>query len=150
MTYALATQLVVSLPGGLSEDAARDLEAIWAELAEFGRNIEDVPLADLRARLTDFESRILAVVRTEGVPVDGAGTGAPDQGAGDAGPTGSSVTDGASRTAGPTGEQTEGSTGSTSGAEETSSGPTETAAPVSSSSEPAETSTSPTSSSPSG
>jgi putative peptide zinc metalloprotease protein len=65
VTYALATQLVVSLDGPLSEDGARDLAAIWAELAEFGEQIEGVPLAELRDRLTEFEERILAVVRAD-------------------------------------------------------------------------------------
>jgi putative peptide zinc metalloprotease protein len=65
VTYALATQLVVSLPGPLSEDGARDLAAIWAELAEFGEQIEGVPLAELRQRLTEYEARILAVVRAD-------------------------------------------------------------------------------------
>ncbi|MDP9390690.1 MAG: hypothetical protein M3P89_04725, partial [Actinomycetota bacterium] len=155
VTYALATQLVVSLPGALSEDAARDLDAIWAELAEFGKNIEDVPLAELRARLTEFESRILAVVQTEGVPADRPEGGATDEDAADAEPTGSSAPDGttgSSGTAGPAGEQTAERAGSTSGADDgtTSSGPTGTSAPASSSSEPAETTSSPTSSSPFG
>ena len=65
VTYALATQLVVSLPGPLSEGGARDLAAIWAELAEFGKQIEGVPLAELRDRLTEYEARILAVVRAD-------------------------------------------------------------------------------------
>ena len=65
VTYALATQLVVSLDGPLSEDGARDLAAIWAELAEFGEQIEGVPLAELRDRLTEFEARILDVVRAD-------------------------------------------------------------------------------------
>lgn len=45
VTYALATQLVISLPAALSDDAARDPDAIWAEPAEFGGNVEDVPPA---------------------------------------------------------------------------------------------------------
>jgi putative peptide zinc metalloprotease protein len=63
VTYALATQLVVSLPGPLGDDGARELAEIWAELQAFGEQIEDVPLAELRARLTEFEQRILDVVR---------------------------------------------------------------------------------------
>ncbi|TFV73901.1 M50 family peptidase [Blastococcus sp. CT_GayMR19] len=65
VTQALATQLVVSLPGELSEDGTRYLAAIWAELAEFGEQIEGVPLAELRDRLTEFETRILDVVRAD-------------------------------------------------------------------------------------
>ena len=153
VTYALATQLVVSLPGALSEDAARDLDAVWAELAEFGRTIEDLPLAELRARLTEFESRILAVVRTEGVPADQSGSGTPDQDAVDAEPTGGSSPDG--RT-GPSGaEPTGGQTAERTGPSDTddggaSSAPAGTSAPASSSSAPAESSSSSTSSTPSG
>ena len=65
VTYALATQLVVTLDGPLSDEGARALEEIWAELADFGEAIEGLPLADLRARLTEFEQRILDVVRED-------------------------------------------------------------------------------------
>ena len=63
VTYALATQLVVTLPGPLSDADMAELSAIWAELQEFGEQIEGVPLAELRDRLTEFEARILDVVR---------------------------------------------------------------------------------------
>ena len=44
VTQALATQLVVSLPGPLSPDGRRgSWPAIWAELDAFGEQIEDVP-----------------------------------------------------------------------------------------------------------
>jgi len=62
VTYALATQLVVSVDGPLSDAADRQLAAVWAELQAFGRHIQDVPLAELQARLTDFENRIKAIV----------------------------------------------------------------------------------------
>ena len=76
VTYALATQLVVTVPGPLGDGAARDLAAIWAELQEFATRIEDVPLAELRDRLADFEARILEVVRPDltGTPEDAGGT----------------------------------------------------------------------------
>ena len=64
MTYALATQLVVTLPGAAQRRTAQaELAAIWAELQAFGEQIEGVPLAELRDRLTEFEARILDVVR---------------------------------------------------------------------------------------
>lgn len=72
VTYALATQLVVSLPGELGADGQRALAEIWADLQEFGEGIEGIPLAELRDRLTEFENRILEVVRQES-----AGTGSP-------------------------------------------------------------------------
>jgi putative peptide zinc metalloprotease protein len=65
VTYALATQLVVSLPGPLSDDGTRQLAAIWADLQAFGEQIEGLPLAELRGRLTQFEQRILTVVRQD-------------------------------------------------------------------------------------
>ena len=40
-----------------------ELSAIWAELQAFGEQIEGVPLAELKDRLTEFEERILGVVR---------------------------------------------------------------------------------------
>jgi putative peptide zinc metalloprotease protein len=65
VTYALAQQLVVSLPGPLSDKAATDLAAVWARVAEFARHLEDVPLSEIRDRLAGFESQILAVVRQD-------------------------------------------------------------------------------------
>ena len=65
VTYALATQLVVSVPGPLSDAAAGELATVWAELRAFGEQIEGVPLSELRDRLTEFEERILAVVRED-------------------------------------------------------------------------------------
>ncbi|MFD2094334.1 zinc metalloprotease [Blastococcus deserti] len=65
VTHALATQLVVSLPGPLSDEGSRELAAIWAELQAFGEQIEGLPLAEIRDRLTEFEQRILAVVRAD-------------------------------------------------------------------------------------
>jgi putative peptide zinc metalloprotease protein len=75
VTYALATQLVVSLPGPLDADGQAALADIWADLRAFGEQIQDVPLSELRDRLTEFESRILDVVQQNaGEPVDGSTT----------------------------------------------------------------------------
>lgn len=62
LTYALATQLFVTLDGPLSEDAMREIAALWEEIAAFGATIEDVPLSEIQDRLEQFEERILAVV----------------------------------------------------------------------------------------
>jgi putative peptide zinc metalloprotease protein len=80
VTYALATQLVVSLPGELSDAGGQALADVWADLRAFGRQIQGVPLSELRSRLTGFEERILAVVRedTAGRPAgDTTTTSAP-------------------------------------------------------------------------
>jgi putative peptide zinc metalloprotease protein len=93
VTYALATQLVVTVPGRLSDAATQELAGIWAELQAFGKQIEGLPLAELRSRLTGFEARILDVVRpdlsgppgnpaagtaTSGAPSGGSPSGAPE------------------------------------------------------------------------
>jgi putative peptide zinc metalloprotease protein len=137
VTYALATQLVVSLPGPLSEGGARDLAAIWAELAEFGKQIEGVPLAELRDRLTEYEARILAVVRADAeesgtAEQSGTDTAADDPDPSDAATRTTGSTGGAGTSATPTGTA-EGTGAATSGT-----APAETTAPASTGSAPAE------------
>jgi putative peptide zinc metalloprotease protein len=78
VTYALATQLVVTLPGPLSDAGTQELAAIWAELQEFGKQIEGVPPAELRDRLSEFEARILTVVREDATGQPGDGTDSTD------------------------------------------------------------------------
>jgi putative peptide zinc metalloprotease protein len=154
VTYALATQLVVTVPGPLSETAAGELAEVWEELRAFGEQIEGVPLSELRDRLTEFEERILAVVREDAgsgdLPVTGTteetgespdpSTGAGPTGSGD-GSTGSG--DGAAPSSGsPMGTGDGGSsapTGSvpTSEAPTSSTGATATSEPATSSSAPA-------------
>jgi putative peptide zinc metalloprotease protein len=76
VTYALATQLVVSLDGPLDADGQRELSTIWAELQDLAGAVPTMPLAELQDRLDEYESRIVAVVRANGepgTPVDGAG-----------------------------------------------------------------------------
>ena len=65
VTYALAQQLVLTVPGDLSPAATARLEALWAEIEQFGRGLRDVPLAEVQARLVEFERQIVAVVTQE-------------------------------------------------------------------------------------
>jgi putative peptide zinc metalloprotease protein len=125
VTFALATQLVVSVPAPLDDAGRQELAAIWEELQAFGAAIEDVPLAELRARLGEFEARILEVVRRStgedpatgdgmtpttsdpATPTGGGGdgtageTGTSDAGAGDQPASGDAATTGAPQ---PTGD----------------------------------------------
>lgn len=86
VTYALATQLVLTLDGPLSEASTAELAALWEEIAAFGTDIEDVPLSELQRSLTDFEIRILEIVQNDpaAVPADEESTQDPS-----ASPTGS-------------------------------------------------------------
>ncbi len=65
LTYALATQLVLTLSGPLSEQSTAQLNALWAEIAAFGASLQDLPLSELQRRVTEYEARILAIVRAD-------------------------------------------------------------------------------------
>jgi putative peptide zinc metalloprotease protein len=75
LTYALASQLVVlTLDGPLSTDGMARLKALWEEIAEFGRNLHNVPLTDIQARLNGYKEQIAEIIRTD----PSASTGKPD------------------------------------------------------------------------
>jgi hypothetical protein len=63
VTYALATQLVVTWSGPLNQQVDADLAALWEEISAFGESIEGVALSELQSRLTDYERRILDIIR---------------------------------------------------------------------------------------
>ena len=65
LTYALATQLFVTLDGPLSAASTRELNELWREIAAFGTNIATVPLNEIRDRLTEFESKILDIIEAD-------------------------------------------------------------------------------------
>ena len=71
LTYALATQLFVTLDGPLSEAGTQQIAALWQEIAAFGTHITEVPLSEIRARLTAYETQILAIIEKEQGPLAG-------------------------------------------------------------------------------
>jgi putative peptide zinc metalloprotease protein len=72
LTYALATQLVVTLSEPLSEEAVEAIEELWQEIAEFSTTIEDLPLAELQARLAEYEAQILQIIEQDQDARDGS------------------------------------------------------------------------------
>ena len=68
VTYALAKQLVITLPADLSPEAMAQLDALWSEISQFGENVRGVPLSELQSRLEQFEQQILAIGEQEGTP----------------------------------------------------------------------------------
>ena len=62
LTYALATQLFVTLDGPLSDAGTKQLEALWKQIADFGANIASVPLSEIRDRLSTYEQQILDII----------------------------------------------------------------------------------------
>ncbi|TQJ59959.1 putative peptide zinc metalloprotease protein [Arthrobacter sp. SLBN-83] len=67
LTYALASQLVLTLDKPLDGDSKQQLEALWAQIAEYGRNIQNVPLSEIQATLNGFKDQITAIVKGSSV-----------------------------------------------------------------------------------
>jgi putative peptide zinc metalloprotease protein len=112
LSYALATQLFVTLDGPLSEAGMQEITALWQQIAEFGTHITDVPLNEVRDRLTAYEQQILQVIEKEQGPLT------PDSPAPSADATstaestgGESPTDGPTAAAAPTDAATPGANG---------------------------------------
>jgi putative peptide zinc metalloprotease protein len=125
LTYALATQLFVTLDGPLSDAGRQQIDALWQQIADFGAHITEVPLSEVRDRLTGYEQQILAVIEQEQGPLTPQTTGTADPSAGptaagssDGTVPGDGASPGASPAAGistdPSGTTTGGSTGGTS------------------------------------
>lgn len=90
LTYALASQLVLTLDGPLSEEGMASLQALWAEIAEYGRNIRNVPLSEIQDRLADYKEQITAIIEADPSATTGSGpasTGATSGPGGTATPT---------------------------------------------------------------
>jgi putative peptide zinc metalloprotease protein len=62
VAYALASQLVVTLDGPLSEQSAAELEALWAEIAAYGDGLRDRPLSEIADVLNGYKARILEIL----------------------------------------------------------------------------------------
>lgn len=73
LTYALASQLVLTLDGPLEGDSMARLTALWEEIAAFGRNIHNVPLSEIQAALASYKEQIVAIIRAD----PGASAGQP-------------------------------------------------------------------------
>ncbi len=65
LTYALATQLFVTLDGPLSDANTKKLAALWQEIAKFGADIASVPLNEIQDRLSAYESQIMDIIRSD-------------------------------------------------------------------------------------
>ncbi|MGZ4699232.1 MAG: hypothetical protein ACXVYY_17745 [Oryzihumus sp.] len=77
VTYALAQQLVLTVPGDLSPAARQRLESLWQQIETFSSGIQGVPLDQLRDRLLAFEDQIRSLVVDEASPGTNPGTAPP-------------------------------------------------------------------------
>jgi putative peptide zinc metalloprotease protein len=75
LTYALASQLVLTLDGPLSAEGMTRLNALWQQIAEYGRNLQDVPLSEIQGRLDAFKLQIMEVIRSDPSAAPGGSTG---------------------------------------------------------------------------
>ena len=76
LTYALASQLVLTLDGPLSDDGMTRLNELWQQIAEYGRNLQNVPLSEIQGRLDAFKAQIMEVIRERPQCHAGYGLGA--------------------------------------------------------------------------
>ncbi len=74
LTYALATQLFVTLDGPLTDAGMAELSKVWQDIAAFGSTITQVPLSEIRDRLTAYEQQILGVIEKDQGPLTPGGT----------------------------------------------------------------------------
>ncbi|MGN6636970.1 MAG: hypothetical protein ACTHJ6_16135 [Oryzihumus sp.] len=72
VTYALAQQLVLTVPGDLSPAARQRLESLWQQIETFSSGIQGVPLDQIRDRLLAFEDQIRTLVVDEASAGPGA------------------------------------------------------------------------------
>ncbi|GAB3568558.1 hypothetical protein GCM10027405_30390 [Arthrobacter alkaliphilus] len=78
LTYALANQLVLTLDGPLSAEGMAKLNALWQQIAEYGRNLQNVPLSEIQGKLEGFKKQIMEIIQADpSANPRGAGTTAP-------------------------------------------------------------------------
>lgn len=75
LTYALASQLVLTLDGPLSDDGMTRLNELWQQIAEYGRNLQNVPLSEIQGRLDAFKAQIMEVIKNDPSATPVASTG---------------------------------------------------------------------------
>ena len=105
LTYALATQLFVTLDGPLSDAGMKNIAGVWQDIADFGRHITEVPLTQMQDRLSAYEQQILSIIETEQGPL-GGGPESPAPSATSSTSASSSASPSGSATGSPTGSPT--------------------------------------------
>jgi putative peptide zinc metalloprotease protein len=152
VTQALAVQLVLSLPGAPSDAETADIQALWSEIQAFAGQLGGLSYAEIHARLTAYEQRLVAVI-TKYTPLPGVSSGPVASGSPTVSPSGSlsapGATDSSSAGTDPADSSVTGSASADSSESPSGSASSSDSATASESSTsaaaPAESSTSPTS-----
>ena len=77
LSYALATQLFLTLDGPLSDEGMQKIAELWQQIAEYGQHIAEVPLSEIQGALADYEAQIIAVIEAEQGPLDPNASASP-------------------------------------------------------------------------
>jgi putative peptide zinc metalloprotease protein len=62
LTYALASQLVITLDGPLGDSSLQALESLWQQMSSFAADITSVPLDELDDELNAFQQQIEEII----------------------------------------------------------------------------------------
>ena len=65
LTFALASQLVITLDGPLSDESMAALQDLWTQIAAFAAGITSVPLGELQDILAGFQDQILDIIESD-------------------------------------------------------------------------------------
>ncbi|MDQ1618322.1 MAG: putative peptide zinc metalloprotease protein [Actinomycetota bacterium] len=67
VTYAIAKQIIISLPKGLSPAAMARLNTLWAQIQQFGQRIlrDKLPVGQIYAGLAGYETQIMDIVQAD-------------------------------------------------------------------------------------
>ena len=72
VTYALAQQLVLTVPGDLDADQRRRLDALWQQISTFAASVQSVPLDQIRNQLLAFQDQVRDLVLEAATPAPAA------------------------------------------------------------------------------
>lgn len=65
VTYALAQQLVLTVPGDPSPATRQRLDALWQQIMTFASTINSLPLDEIRSKLLDYQNQIRSLVAND-------------------------------------------------------------------------------------
>ncbi len=65
LTYALAQQLVLTVPSQLPAQARQRLDALWAQISAYAASIQGLPIDQVRARLLDYQNQIQTLITAQ-------------------------------------------------------------------------------------
>jgi putative peptide zinc metalloprotease protein len=77
LTYALASQLVLTLDGPLSAEGMSRLDALWQEIAAYGRDLRNVPLSEIQGRLSAYKEQLMEIIKADPSATPAGPSGTP-------------------------------------------------------------------------